>query len=105
MRVPAILLVLVSVAMLAGGCTTALGPVVAGITVDVMGPVSGVDNSVAATKVGKAAAQGILIVATGDASIATAAKNGGITRIHHVDNKTLNILGIYAKYETIVYGE
>jgi hypothetical protein len=41
----------------------------------------------------------------GDASISAAAQNGGITRIHHVDHETMNILGIYAKYTTIVYGE
>jgi hypothetical protein len=34
-----------------------------------------------------------------------AMQNGGITRIHHVDHETLNILGIYAKYTTIVHGE
>jgi len=32
-------------------------------------------------------------------------KNGGITRIHHIDYETLGILGVYAKYTTIVYGE
>jgi hypothetical protein len=32
-------------------------------------------------------------------------RNGGITRIHHVDHETSNILGVYAKYTTIVYGE
>jgi len=30
---------------------------------------------------------------------------GGITKVHHVDCKVQNILGIYAKYTTIVYGE
>jgi TRL-like protein family len=56
-------------------------------------------------KVGKAEAWGIVLVAMGDASISAAAQNGGITRIHHVDHETMNILGIYAKYTTIVYGE
>ena len=36
---------------------------------------------------------------------AAMATNGGINRIHHVDHETTNILGIYAKYVTIVYGE
>ncbi len=105
MRTVAMLLAVASVAMLAGCGAVAMGPVIAPIAVDVMGPVSGVDNGVAATKTGKSEAQGILIVAVGDASIATAMKNGGITRVHHIDSKTLNILGVYAKYETIVYGE
>lgn len=45
------------------------------------------------------------MVAIGDASIETAAKNGGITKIHHIDHKTYNVLGFYGKYTTIVYGE
>jgi TRL-like protein family len=56
-------------------------------------------------KVGKAEAWGILVFATGDASISAASANGGISRIHHVDHETLNILWLYAKYTTIVYGE
>jgi TRL-like protein family len=32
-------------------------------------------------------------------------RNGGITQIHHVDHETTSILGVYAKYITIVYGE
>ena len=105
MRALAMLLALASVAMLAGCSAYPRSPVAAAITVDVMGPVAGVDNSVAATKVGKSEARGILLIAWGDASIATAAKNGEITRIHHVDSESLGVFGIYAKYETIVYGE
>lgn len=57
-------------------------------------------------KKGEAEVMSILgLVAVGDASIETAAKNGGITKIHHIDHKTWNILGIYGKYTTIVYGE
>jgi len=32
-------------------------------------------------------------------------KNGGITKVHHVDSKVKNILGVYAEYTTVVYGE
>lgn len=57
-------------------------------------------------KTGTAMASSILgIVATGDASIEAAAKDGGITRIHHVDHHSKNILGLYAEFTTIVYGE
>jgi len=45
------------------------------------------------------------VYATGDASISAAMRNGKITRIHHVDHETFSILGVYAKYTTIVYGE
>lgn len=41
-----------------------------------------------------------------DASIQTAAKNGGITRISTVDIKVTNVLGyLFLTYETIVTGE
>jgi hypothetical protein len=46
------------------------------------------------------------IVAWGDASAETAAKNAGITKIHHVDYEdTLILLGIYSSYTVVVYGE
>ena len=87
------------------GCTSiAVGPVTAAFTFT-KGPVSVGDPSARATKVGKAAATGILIVAFGDASISAASKDGGITKIHHVDSEQVGILGIYAKSTTIVYGE
>jgi hypothetical protein len=40
-----------------------------------------------------------------DASVATAARNGGITKISTVDLKTTNILGLIVKYECMVTGE
>ena len=40
-----------------------------------------------------------------DASIQTAAKNGGITKISTFDIKVTNMLGIIVKYETIVTGQ
>ena len=45
------------------------------------------------------------LIATGDASIATAAKRAGVTKIHHVDYHSTNMLGIVATYTVIVYGE
>ena len=41
----------------------------------------------------------------GDASIQTAAKNGGITRVATVDMKMTNILNLLQSYTTIVTGE
>ena len=87
------------------GCTAVgHGPVTALITVDMKGPVSS-GTAAGSSKVGRAEAWGILVYATGDASISAAMKNGGITRIHHVDHETESYFGIYAKYTTIVYGE
>ena len=58
------------------------------------------------SKVGKATATSVLgLVATGDSSIKTAAANGGITKIKYVDYEVENILGIYGKYTTVVYGD
>ena len=57
-------------------------------------------------KVGTAEAKGYLgIVALGDASIQAAAKEAGISRIHHVDYESKSILGLYNVYTIIVYGE
>ncbi len=57
-------------------------------------------------KVGSAKAISVLgLVAIGDGGINTAAKNGGIKKISHVDVKTTSILGIFTSHEYIVYGE
>jgi len=96
---------LASVALVAGCGVMAMAPVVAPITIDLKGPVQVADNQVKATKTGVSEAMGVILVAVGDASIQKAAQNGGITRIHHVDSETLNVLGIYARYRTVVYGE
>lgn len=58
------------------------------------------------TKVGTSSSVGVLgIVAVGDASIQKAAKEAGITKISHVDVKKTGVLGLFAQYQTIVYGE
>lgn len=59
------------------------------------------------SKIGTATATGYLgiLFFDADASIRTAAKNGGITRISSVDLKQTSILGIIVTYETIVSGE
>jgi hypothetical protein len=94
-----------SCAVVIGGCAAvAHGPVTAPVTINMKGPVSA-GPAMTSPKVGRAEAWGILVFATGDASIEAAANNGGIKRIHHVDHETLNILGVYARYTTIVHGE
>lgn len=69
-------------------------------------PVAATNNPVG-SKVGTATATGYLGVLffNADASIRTAARNGGITRISTVDIKQGNILGLIYTYETIVTGE
>ncbi|HCN04104.1 MAG TPA: hypothetical protein DIS79_00670 [Bacteroidetes bacterium] len=69
-------------------------------------PVNATSNSVG-SKVGTASATGFLQVLFfgGDASIRTAAKNGGISKISTVDLKKSDILGIVQTYECIVTGD
>lgn len=69
-------------------------------------PVNATSNPVG-TKVGTAKATGFLgiLFFDADASIRTAAKNGGITKISTVDLKQESILNIVVTYETIVTGE
>jgi hypothetical protein len=105
MRVLAFVLVAVLVVALTGCSAMVSSPTVAFITANVKGPVAVGDPQVNSTKVGTAEANAILIIAYGDASIATAARNGGITHIHHVDSQSLGVLGIFAAYQTIVYGD
>jgi hypothetical protein len=69
-------------------------------------PVNATSNPVGG-KVGTATATGFFSVLffDADASIQSAAKNGGITKISTVDVKHSSILGIFVTYETIVTGE
>ncbi len=63
-------------------------------------------TATAASKEGKACAQSILgWVATGDASVDTAKKNGGITEVSSVDHTAHNILGIVGEWCTVVKGK
>ncbi len=102
--------VLICVALLVGmilvsGCTMPEAPVMGGLIIRQKGPVAGFDTAAGSTKVGRARAEGIILVGFGDASISAAAADVGITKIHHVDKECLNVFGIYSMYETIVYGE
>ena len=69
-------------------------------------PVDATSNAVG-SKVGTAKATGFLgiLFFNQDASIQSAAKNGGITKISTVDVKYSSLLNIIVSYETIVTGE
>ena len=97
---------LFTIAVILTSCSAYVAsPVLGTIYTDVKYPVAVTSNS-NATKVGSSKATSILgIIATGDASIDKAAKNAGITKIHHVDAHSTNVLGIFANYEILVYGE
>jgi hypothetical protein len=81
-----------------------IGGVGGSIYTDVSGPVLAT-GSTGSSKMGAATSTGIIGFATGDSSIKTAAANGGITKISHVDYHTTSVLGVYAKTTVTVYGE
>lgn len=55
---------------------------------------------------GSAKACSILsLVAWGDCSVETAAKNGGLKQVDHVDASLFNVLGVYQVYETTAFGK
>jgi hypothetical protein len=99
-----VVLAVVTAALL-GGCAAGMSPVTGFLYTDVKGP-AGATSNAGSTKVGTTECTSILgLVGMGDCSIETAAKNGKISKIHHVDFHTTSILGIYAKVEITVYGE
>ena len=86
------------------GCATPFP--VGGIYTEIKVPVTATGESGKNLKVGTAECQSVLcIVATGDASIEAAMKDGGITKVHHVDWEVKNILGVIGNYKTVVYGQ
>ena len=101
------LLFVAAIAAIASGCVM-VGPsnASAPIMLDVQSPdMSFVDNDVKPAKMGTAKAEGILVFCEGDASLKAAMDNGGIKKVHHVDYKVKNILGIIGSTTTIVWGE
>ena len=65
------------------------------------------DKSELGSKRGTAEAYSLLwLVSWGDASYATAAKNGGITVMKHADQEMQQVLlGLYTRWRVVVYGD
>ena len=98
------LTLLVGLVFLLTGCAT-IYPTGA-IYTDVQLPVTVTDNAGTPMKTGTAQATSWFgLVATGDASIEAAKKNGDITKVYHVDWDAMSVLGIYGRYTVTVYGE
>jgi hypothetical protein len=90
---------------LLSGCAMVQTPVNGLLVTSLTAPITATDNQVS-SKVGNASCTSILgIVAFGDCSINAAARNGNISKIHHVDHGATSVLGIYSSFETHVYGE
>jgi uncharacterized protein (DUF885 family) len=105
----ATLMLLTLLLTIVGGCaiatTPASNPYPAWLYQNVKAPVDA-ENGVEAVKEGKACVTNILgIVATGDASIDEAKRAGGIKEIASVDYQVNSVLGIYARFCTIVKGK
>lgn len=63
-------------------------------------------TAISGRKHGSAGCTSVLgLVATGDCSIETAKRNGGITKVSGVDWEAKNILGLFGDYKVNVYGE
>ena len=87
------------------GCATATMPVSGVMYGNVKAPMTGTAAQGEATLVGRASVRSILgLIASGDASIHTAARNGGITEIHYVDYESQNFFGVLAEFTVVVYG-
>lgn len=101
-----VLLPLCAVSALAlTGCLAPIGPIPTLVTMNTGDAGQIVDNSVKPIKSGKAVATGLILLTQGDASIDAAMKDGGITKVHHVDYEYNYILGIIGSKTTIVWGE
>lgn len=105
MKVLKLISIVAIVAIFFSSCAIAKAPLTGLIYTGTTAPVAVTSNE-GASKVGTAKAISVLgLVATGQAGVQNACKNAGITKIHHVDEKAVSVLGIFASYEVIVYGE
>lgn len=96
--------VALGLALAVTGCANVSGPVPAALSFYAAPLDAGTATS--ASKRGEACAQNVLgAVAWGDASIHAAKKAGGITRVASVEQAPIRVLGLYARFCTVVRGE
>lgn len=93
----------------ATGCVYYNAPVVPpiGLFSDIKAPMDvDLDQSKLGSKVGRTEVKNVLgVFSWGDASIATAAKNGKIKTLRHADYDYFSFLGIFTRFTTVVYGD
>lgn len=95
----------VAASLVLGGCASVNAPVTGFAYTNVKAPLTATSAPKEPTRVGRATLRSFFgAVATGDASIQTAAQNGGIAEIHHVDYEAQSIFGVIADYTVVVYG-
>ena len=104
-RVRAICFVLLAPIAL-GGCAVVASPVGNGFAyTSVKGPVA-TGTTTGASHEGRACASNYVgFIALGDASIAAAKQQGGITSVASVDHDSTSVLGLFSRFCTIVRGE
>ena len=98
------LMALIVLALVTEGCMVVASPVLGVIYTEAKYGDTATTES-GANKEGKACARSILgLVAEGDASIAAAKANGGITQVSSIDHTARNIVGIIGEWCTVVKG-
>jgi len=89
-----------------GGCVMApVVPPTGLLYTDMKAPIN-IGPSEQPSKRGESSVVAILgLFSTGDGSVRAAADAGQISNVEHIDYEYKNVLGIYQRYTTIVYGE
>lgn len=110
MRYVCLLLVSLSLLTVAGCANYYAAPVMppgGWIYADIKAPIdTDAQKTPVTSATGDASSMSILgLIAMGDASVHAAAQAGNVKTIDHVDYTFFNILGIYSKFTTRVYGE
>ena len=98
----ALVILAMSVAFVGTGCVQSpTGPAL--IYMNVKGPIAAAGTTSPA-RIGKSCARVFLaVIAWGDASIAAAKRNGGITDVTTVDHESFNLIG-FGSFCTVVHG-
>ena len=98
--------VLALCAMLTGCYLSPVIPPTGALYSDLKAPQTPAAKGALGTKSGRAEAYSILgLIGLGDCSVSAAANDGGVTTVNHTDYEFFNVLGVYQKYTTIVYGD
>lgn len=96
---------LMAAVLLLTGCASGMSPVGYALITNVDGPITATTNT-AGSKKGSSCVTNILgLIASGDASIATAKRNGGITKLATADYSSSGIYPIFGQTCTNVTGE
>ncbi len=110
MRYIVTLILLVMLISLCGCMAFPIAPVVppvAGGFTNIEAPVDITYNlTEIGSKKGEATSVGVLgLLAFGDASVKTAARDGNMKRVDHIGYQYTNVFGLVSFYTTVVYGE